>query len=109
VLCHFDLGAEHVLTDAPGARVTGVIDWTDATPADPAYDLGLILRDLGAETFDAALVASGFAGDPGIRERAFFCARCAALEDAAFGCAPGREALLEASLGALRGLFPGPG
>src|SRR5690606_29505610 len=38
--CHNDLGAEHVL--AEGGTVTGVIDWSDAEIADPAYDLGLL-------------------------------------------------------------------
>ena len=41
VLCHDDLGAEHVLVDDDGT-VTGVIDWSDAAVADPAGDLGRI-------------------------------------------------------------------
>ncbi|HEY0639356.1 MAG TPA: aminoglycoside phosphotransferase family protein [Pseudonocardiaceae bacterium] len=54
VLCHHDLGAEHLLADSRGT-LTGVIDWTDAALADPAHDLGLILRDLGPAALAATL------------------------------------------------------
>jgi aminoglycoside phosphotransferase (APT) family kinase protein len=45
--CHNDLGIEHVLVEPQTMAITGVIDWSDAAVADPARDLGLILRDLG--------------------------------------------------------------
>lgn len=53
VVSHDDLGMEHVLVeDGPGhdpadLLVTGVIDRGDAALCDPAYDLDLVLRDLG--------------------------------------------------------------
>jgi aminoglycoside phosphotransferase (APT) family kinase protein len=46
VFSHNDLGIEHVLVD-PDGTVTGIIDWTDAAIVDPAYDFGLLYRDLG--------------------------------------------------------------
>ncbi|RBQ15420.1 aminoglycoside phosphotransferase family protein [Spongiactinospora rosea] len=80
VLCHNDLGSEHILVN--GDTITGVIDWTDAAVTDPAVDFALIFRDLGPEVFELSL-----AHYPGeiVRERAVFYARCALLEDLAYG------------------------
>ena len=46
-LAHNDLGAEHVLVDPATLAVTGIIDWSDAARADPAAEVGRLLRDLG--------------------------------------------------------------
>lgn len=78
-VCHHDLGAEHVLVTADGRSLAGVIDWTDAVYADPVYDLGLLVRDVGIELFD------DFGIDDVERQRALFYARCAAIEDLAYG------------------------
>lgn len=84
VLCHDDLGIEHVLVDDAGA-VTGVIDWSDAAVADPAGDLGRIHRDLGPAVFRA---------------------RCGALEDLAYGLDEDRPAHMAKVSTALPWLFP---
>jgi aminoglycoside phosphotransferase (APT) family kinase protein len=81
VFCHNDLGAEHILVDETGA-VTGVIDWTDAAIADPMHDLARLYRDLGPEVFDLLLPHYGGHCD---RERVLYYARCAVLEDIAYG------------------------
>ena len=104
VLCHDDLGIEHVLIDPETGRVTGIIDWSDAALADPAKDLGLILRDLGPAALEAALEASRTEAT-GIRERALFYARCLTLEDLAFGLEHDRPRYVEKSLDALERLF----
>ncbi len=83
--CHNDLGAEHVLVDAGTNTVTGIIDWTDAAIADPAYDLALIYRDLGPEVFDLTLTHYAGRFDEADRERAVFYARCSLLEDVVYG------------------------
>jgi aminoglycoside phosphotransferase (APT) family kinase protein len=106
-LCHHDLGSEHVLVDTAGA-VTGVVDWSDAALADPARDLGLVWRDLGRAGLRAALEAYGPAArdaDPGLAERIGFYARCAALEDLAYGLATGLQAYAAKSLAGLGRLF----
>lgn len=75
VLSHNDLGVEHVLVDAATGAVTGVIDWSDAALADPAVDVGLVLRDLGDAACGTVLFRLG--GDrAALRERAVFHARC---------------------------------
>jgi len=107
VLCHNDLGAEHVLVDHR-LEVTGVIDWSDAALTDPARDLGLIRRDLGPEAFEAALpglLATGAWDADAVRGRALFLARCALLEDLAHGLGGGAQLYADKSLAALPELF----
>ena len=104
---HNDLGIEHVLVDPQSTQVTGVIDWSDAALTDPARDFGLIHRDLGPEALDAALAA--FAMPPGeeegFRRRVLFHARCALLEDLAFGVRNDRPTYVDKSLAGLSWLF----
>jgi aminoglycoside phosphotransferase (APT) family kinase protein len=95
VFSHNDLGIEHVLVDPATFAVTGVIDWTDAALVDPAYDHGLLYRDLGP----AALPEGK------LRERAIFYARCSVFEDFAYGLETGRTRYLEKSHAALHWLF----
>lgn len=85
--CHNDLGAEHLLVE--GASITGVIDWSDAALADPAVDLARLYRDLGPDV--AARIAAAYAGDPDAVDlgRVAFYARCALLEDIAYGLTSG--------------------
>lgn len=103
LLSHNDLGIEHLLVPTSGApQVTGVIDWDDAAVCDPAYDFGLLLRDLGPEALDIALgayVAAGVAAQD-IPVRARFYARCKLLEDLAFGQDERIDAYVEKSLAA---------
>lgn len=74
VFSHNDLGVEHVLVD--GGEITGIIDWSDAAICDPAYDYGLLLRDLADK---APAPPDGLAG------RALFYAKCSAIEDFSYG------------------------
>ncbi|MGI8562804.1 MAG: phosphotransferase family protein [Candidatus Dormibacter sp.] len=105
---HNDLGIEHVLVDPVSGRVTGIIDWGDAAIIDPAYDFGLLYRDLGPTGLDAALrtYRSDVNPLPALAERAAFYARCSVLEDLAYGIEKGEEKYIENSLTALGWLFP---
>ena len=105
VFSHNDLGIEHVLVDPETATVTGILDWTDAALVDPAYDFGLLLRDLGPAALDAALADCPADRVDEIGERAVFYARCSVLEDLAWGDAPGREPYVRKGLEALGLLF----
>ncbi len=104
VLSHLDLGIEHVLVDPVTWVVRGIIDWTDAAIGDPAYDLGLILRDLGPPALDAALRGRG-GGGAGLRERAAFHARCGVIENLAHGLQTNRRRYVDNSLAAMAWLF----
>lgn len=101
--CHNDLGAEHVL--AEGGTVTGVIDWSDAEIADPAYDLGLLYRDLGPEVTASILAHYAAPWDDAAGRRAVFYARCALLEDLAYGLRTGPRRYAEAALAHLDRTF----
>jgi aminoglycoside phosphotransferase (APT) family kinase protein len=108
VFSHNDLGIEHVLVDPVGWTVTGVIDWSDAAMVDPAYDFGLLYRDLGPDAVRLAL--RGYRADvkemEAISARAAFYARCSVLEDLAYGIETGRDTYLDKSLAALKWLYP---
>jgi aminoglycoside 2''-phosphotransferase len=43
-LLHADLAPEHVLFSPAEARITGVIDWGDASIGDPDYELSYLYR-----------------------------------------------------------------
>ena len=104
--CHNDFGAEHVLVDVGANTVTGIIDWTDAAIADPAYDLALIYRDLGPEVFELTLAHYEGCFDDADRERAVFYARCSLIEDVTYGLStPGAGRYLEAGLAHLSRTF----
>lgn len=55
-LIHRDLGPEHVLHDPATGRLTGVIDWGDASIGDPAQDFTGLAAGLG-EPFARAVLA----------------------------------------------------
>lgn len=105
VFCHNDLGSEHILVNVETSTVTGVIDWTDAAMADPAYDLALIYRDLGPEIFDLTLTHYDGPVDAAVHERVVFYARCALLEDMAHGLRTGAQQYADAGLAHLDRTF----
>lgn len=82
VFSHNDLGCEHVLVDPSTGAVTGIIDWSDAGLVDPAYDFGLIHRDLGPAALQVAL--SHYPAN-NLEPRATFYSRCTVFEDLAYG------------------------
>ncbi|MCX0269220.1 phosphotransferase [Nocardia zapadnayensis] len=110
VFSHNDLGMEHVLVEPVSGTVTGVIDWSDAAIVDPAYDFGLVYRDLGPAALDTALDNYRTAAHDvrAIRARAAFYARCSVLEDMAYGLEHGLHKYLDKSLTALTWLYPSP-
>jgi aminoglycoside phosphotransferase (APT) family kinase protein len=97
---HNDFGAEHLFTDARG-ELTGVIDWADAALADPARDLARVLRDFGPGAYRRVVERYPGGWDDHADARAWFLARCAALEDVAFGITTGRDAYADAALRSL--------
>ncbi|GAA3215864.1 phosphotransferase family protein [Nonomuraea helvata] len=103
--CHNDLGAEHVLVDAEAATITGIIDWTDAAITDPSHDFARIYRDLGPEFFEATLSHYDFPLDDADRARVLFYARCALIEDLAYGLSTGPRHYADAALAHLAWTF----
>jgi aminoglycoside phosphotransferase (APT) family kinase protein len=105
---HNDLGIEHVLVDPVAWTVTGIIDWSDAAVVDPAYDFGLIYRDLGPAAARAAMRSYHTDANDvaALAERAVFYARCSLFEDLAYGIETGRDPYVDKSLAAMEWLFP---
>ncbi|MCE0768316.1 phosphotransferase [Pseudonocardia kujensis] len=103
VLAHADLGAEHILVD--DGRISGVIDWADAAVTDPALDFARLYRDFGPAFLGDALTAYGGCS-PELLARITYFARCAALEDLAYGHRTGREEYSRAAERSLAWLFP---
>ena len=87
VVAHADLGAEHVLER--DGTLTGIIDWSDAAITDPALDFARLYRDFGPGFLEELLRVYGPL--PDALPRIEFLARCAALEDLAYGQATGRR------------------
>jgi aminoglycoside phosphotransferase (APT) family kinase protein len=104
---HNDLGIEHVLVDRVTGTVTGIIDWSDAAIVDPAYDFGLLYRDLGPAAVDAALrrYRTDVHDLAALRQRAAFYARCTVFEDWAYGIETQQDKYVEKSLAAMEWLF----
>ncbi|MGC4983526.1 phosphotransferase family protein [Streptomyces sp. DT193] len=105
---HNDLGIEHVLVDPVTWTVTGIIDWSDAAVVDPAYDFGLLYRDLGPAATRAAI--RSYRTDAhdlaALSERAVFYARCSVFEDLAHGIETEQGKYVDKSLAAMEWLFP---
>ncbi|HEY9408017.1 MAG TPA: aminoglycoside phosphotransferase family protein [Jiangellaceae bacterium] len=103
--CHNDLGAEHLLVGGEPASVTGVIDWTDAALADPAHDLARPYRDLGPAAFEVMLAHYDRQLDPATLARTRFFARCALVEDLAYGLREGDLRYSDAASKRLSAIF----
>lgn len=103
-LAHDDLGAEHILVADDGVTVAGVIDWTDAAIADPAHDLGRLCRDLGRDVVERS-IARPSAVSADVMQRAVFHARCALIEDLAFGIESDRARYSDAALASFERTF----
>ena len=95
--CHNDLGAEHILASDDRSELTGVIDWSDAALADPAVDIGRLLRDFGFGVAEAALRRASH--EETTLVRALFYARCALIEDLAYGLETSRPQYVAHALG----------
>ncbi len=84
-----------------------MIDWSDAAVTDPALDFARLYRDFGPDF--RTQVVNAYGGLPetdDVRERITFFARCAALEDLAYGREHRRSEYTRAAERSLAWLFP---
>ncbi len=97
-----------ILVDLGTSTVTGIIDWSDAAIADPAYDFGLLYRDLGPLALDAAIGSyrTDLNDVQSLRERAVFYAKCSVFEDLAYGIEMRQHSYVDNSITAMEWLFP---
>jgi aminoglycoside phosphotransferase (APT) family kinase protein len=80
VLLHDDLHLEHLLLDANMERVTGIIDWTDASIGDPATELVALWLSCGEPFVLQLLDRYDGPRDSELLERVRIRARWAALD-----------------------------
>ena len=104
VLLHRDLEAVHVLHDPASGRITGVIDWGDASAGDPAFDFTGLLMDLGEPVARAVLAAYRGPKDAGMLERARFYANVAPFHGIIYGRQLGHAEWTREGLDRLRAL-----
>jgi aminoglycoside 2''-phosphotransferase len=98
-LVHRDLAPVHLLVE--GGRLSGVIDFADATIGDPAIDFAGLLR-AGWDVVDRIL--SGYTGslDDRFRERIALYHWSAPLHDVLYGIETGDETITRSGIGELR-------
>lgn len=103
VLCHNDLGIEHILV--ADNKVSGIIDWGGVAIADPACDFARIYRDVGPKILDMVLAKYNAMSEDReqIRQRAMFYGKCLIFED--LYCGMREEEYLQKSLKALEWMF----
>jgi aminoglycoside 2''-phosphotransferase len=102
-LIHRDLGPEHILHDPAAGRLTGVIDWGDASIGDPSQDFTGVYRTLGAAF--ARRVHDAYApstADATFWRRVRFYAAIVPFFEIIFGSLEGDEGHVAAGLAALR-------
>lgn len=80
-LVHGDLEAEHVIVAPRTGRVVGVLDWADASLADPARDFGALWAWGGRAFLHGMLAAYPHRLDPGFLGRVAFLGRAFAILD----------------------------
>jgi aminoglycoside phosphotransferase (APT) family kinase protein len=103
VLCHNDLGIEHILVG--DNKITGIIDWGGTALTDPACDFARIYRDAGEELLNKVLAEYSNTMTPKeeLRKRAIFYGKCLVFEDLHFG--KDQKEYLDKALAALTWMF----
>ena len=79
VLCHTDLKGEHLFVSEDGGRLTAIVDWADASIADPAVDFAGLAIWLGPSFVREVLGVYTGPADEVTFHRALFLARAGLL------------------------------
>ncbi len=72
VFRHCDLNGANILCDPSAKRITGIIDWGDASIGDPAYDFSGLLYEYGTKFLDALLSHYSLGNKSDFRKRIIF-------------------------------------
>lgn len=101
-LVHRDLNTEHILFDPATGRLTGVIDWGDASIGDPAIDFTAIRRELGEDFCRQTLAAYCLPRDASFVSRMDFYNRMIPFHEIRFGQVDGSPEHVEQGLAMAR-------
>ncbi len=107
VLLHRDLTAAHILVDPASRRLTGVVDWGDASIGDPAFDFTGPLSEFGGSVARDLLDAYLGPKDDGMLGRAHFYACVAPFYGIIYGRKLGHPEWARRALRDLRRLVGG--
>jgi aminoglycoside 2''-phosphotransferase len=99
---HGDLKPAHVLHDAAGGQITGVLDWGDVSLGDPDFDLAVIGMFFGQELL-ARLLEHLPDRDPAVvRDKARFFTTLRGLQDIRYALDHGDPATVQRAVARLR-------
>jgi len=99
---HGDLKPDHVLYDAAGGQITGVLDWGDVSLGDPDFDLAVIGMFFGHELL-ARLLEHLPDRDPAVvRDKACFFTTLRGLQDIRYDLDHGDPATAQRAVARLR-------
>ena len=101
---HADLGPEHVLVE--GARVSGVIDWSDARIGDPALDFAWLLHATSDRFAHELVRGYDRTVDDDFRRRALFYHRLGPWHEVVYGMETGRPGYIDSGLAGVRLRLP---
>lgn len=101
-LTHADLGGANVLLEVSTGAITGVLDWDDAGPGDPAVDLAAVLAHAPQWLSEAILTADPAVAAMAQRAEAYI--RTFALQQALWGVESGVEAEVTSGLAHYRAM-----
>lgn len=104
-LLHNDLLSEHILVVPDSGRVTGIIDWSDATAGDPAYDFAGLWVWQGDEFVALAVDAYGQPVDAGFLQRVRYDGLVVAIGNLHYGHLEGKRVYIEDGLACLCRFF----
>ncbi len=101
-LVHCDLGCEHILMDADGEAVAGLIDFEDATVGDPTIDFVGIYVTYGMEAVERVRDYYRLELDVNFERRLSFYTWMASCHEMLYGLEEGRSDLVEDGISGLR-------
>jgi aminoglycoside 2''-phosphotransferase len=105
---HGDLGGWNILYDLKTMKISGLLDWGNASLSDPALDYSELVYDYGNEfsfAFLKYMNESGMKPDPGFLNRSEFYVRISGIIDALYGIASGDGTYLKHGLNEIERLF----
>lgn len=104
-LIHCDLNCEHIYCDPERGKLTGVIDWGDATIGDPALDFVGLHRQRGGEFAQQVLAGYRHPVDSAFWQRMAFYLTYEPFSELLYGAYSNREDFINSGRVGLQALF----
>lgn len=105
---HGDLGGWNILYDRQAMKISGLLDWGNASLSDFALDYSELVYDYGDEfsaVFMDYMKQKGIKHDPGFLKRSAFYVNIAGIIDALYGIETGNNAYIKQGLEEIEMIF----